>query len=215
MPVRKTNDNLCGTLDALDAAGVLPQIPPPVRTLEGAKRRLGLEPDDFIIQYAICPICWKHYSPQELEDMDSSACEATYCDGRIYQELDTAKGDKKRRAFKIIPHVSLIQQLRRIMRRKGMRKHIRDSRTPQQNGGNDSDDFIMTDMHDGKMWEDMHTGIQREVGDLGTVRDETVPGETRKQLSQYRFGLHLVVNMDWYVHSVVFQLMRCILIRLV
>ena len=44
MPVRATNDNLEATLQSLDAAGVLPTFPSPVKTLAGAKRRLGIDP---------------------------------------------------------------------------------------------------------------------------------------------------------------------------
>ncbi|KAF8968989.1 hypothetical protein BDZ97DRAFT_1915680 [Flammula alnicola] len=57
MPVTKSDDNLATTLNALDAAGVVPEYPRPVRTLASAKRRLGIDPDEYIIQYAVCPQC--------------------------------------------------------------------------------------------------------------------------------------------------------------
>jgi hypothetical protein len=196
MSVKQTNENLNITLDALDAAGVLPDHPRPVRTLASAKRRLGIDPDQWIVQYAICSHCWKHFTPFEMTTKENANCTTPGCLGQIYEEYTDVKGRLKRRALKILPQVSLIQSIRRLVRRKGFRKLIRDSRnTPI--GNNDDDNYLMTDMHDGEIWHDLKTGIKREVGNLGTVRDIATGEDTERRISEHRFGLHMSINIDW------------------
>ena len=196
MPVKDTNTNLCMTLSALDAGGILPDHPRPVRTLFSARRRLGIDPDPWIIQYALCPRCWKHHTPQELLDLAGPECSTPGCAGLIYETKIDAKGRPKRHAPLISPQVSLIQSLRRMLRRKGFRKLIRDSRNTPLNQ-NENDDFIMTDIHDANLWHQLRTGIKREIGNYGTVRDVPVGENSERKLTDWRFGLHLIVNIDW------------------
>ena len=199
--VLDASENLEISLNALDAAGVLPAYPRPVRTLASAKRRIGVDPDQWIIQYAICPKFWKHYTPRQVQtEMDGPSCTVPECDGNIYMEKRDKKGRIKRHPVKIILHVSLIQSLRRMLRRKGFRKLIRDSRNVLTHQ-NDNEEFVMRDMHDGTLWHDLRTGIKREVGNHGTVRDVPIEGR-EKRLTDSRLGLHLVINLDWCVPSI-------------
>lgn len=194
MPVAAATEDLEMTLDCLAAAGALPEVPRPVRTLISAKRRLGLDPDVWITQYAICPLCWKHHSLHQLAELASPNCTTPRCSGIIYEISRDSDGNLKRIPVKIVPHVSLIQSLRRMVRRKGFRKLVRDSRGGREPHANDDPEFVMEDMHDGSHWHDLHTGIKRELGNLGTVRDtETSPG-SKQRLTDHRFGLHLLIN---------------------
>ena len=96
-----------------------------------------------------------------------------------------------------MPQVSLIQNLRCMVHRKGFRKLIRDSRNTPVNQ-NDDDDFVMRDMYDGTIWHKLKTRITREVGNYGTVRDMPIADGVEQNLTDNRFGLHLVINIDWY-----------------
>ena len=198
MPVRATNDNLEATLQSLDAAGVLPTFPSPVKTLAGAKRRLGIDPDQSIISYAICPQCWKHYSPTQFSMLLSPSCTERGCTGVVYHEKTDTKGNVKRVPFSIDPQVSLIQRLRCIVRRKGFRRLVRDSRMAEP-GRNNDESFIMTDMYDGDMWDEMLVKTERQRGEFGTIRDVNEGTEGGTRLSSQRFGLHLIINLDWSV----------------
>lgn len=73
-------------LNALLIANSLPVHPRPVRALASAKRHLGIDPDQWITQYAICPQCWKHYSPTQLKELISSECTVEDCEGTIFSE---------------------------------------------------------------------------------------------------------------------------------
>ncbi|KAF8148804.1 hypothetical protein B0H34DRAFT_679489 [Crassisporium funariophilum] len=91
IPVQQTTDIMNNTLNAFSVAGVLLPYPRPVQTLESAKRRLGLDADQHITQYAICPKCWKHYTPKQILQADSSDCLVPGCNGKIYEEYTNRK----------------------------------------------------------------------------------------------------------------------------
>ncbi|EAU86909.2 hypothetical protein CC1G_10800 [Coprinopsis cinerea okayama7 len=196
--VRHTNTNLEGSLNMLQAAGVLPDYPVPARTLATAKRRLGLDPDLWIINYTCCPKCWKLYTPSEMRSLPAPECPAPNCDEVLYKVKKNSKGKVKREAIKILPQVGLLASIRRMMCRPGFASMLRDSRDTPTNA-NDDPNFLMRDMHDGSIWHDLKTQIHRETGNLGSVRD--VPGEGEagpRRLTEHRFGLHMSVNIDWF-----------------
>jgi hypothetical protein len=196
MPVMDTNTNLCLTLSALDAAGVLPDYPRPVQTLYSAHCRLRIDPNHWIIQYAICPQCWKHHTPKEMLELAGSRCSTPECNGLIYEVKADTKGQPKCHPVMILPQTSLIQSLCHMVRRKGFRKLVRDSRNTPANQ-NDDDNFIMTDMHDGTIWHDLRTGIKHEIGNYGKVHDVLVGEGTERKLTDFYFRLHLNINIDW------------------
>ncbi|KAM6493648.1 hypothetical protein JOM56_010009 [Amanita muscaria] len=200
MPVRQTNDNLSMTLAALDAANAFPidpEVPAPATTLATAKRRLGIDPDAWIMNYALCSICWKHFTPHQVSLLRTPNCTTQNCSGIIYKVTTNARGQQKREPCKIIPQVSLIQNLRRILRRKGFRKLFYDSRSSPA-GLNNDDDYVMTDIYDGDAWYELKANCRREVGNLGTVRDVPDNNACDERLTTHRFGLHLSVNLDWF-----------------
>jgi hypothetical protein len=91
LTVDQATKQLNATLDALFVADALPILPRPVRHLVSAKRRLGIDPDQWITQYAICPNCWKHHTPAELELLASPSCSIPSCTGLIYSDHWDAK----------------------------------------------------------------------------------------------------------------------------
>ncbi|RXW19617.1 hypothetical protein EST38_g6241 [Candolleomyces aberdarensis] len=191
-PVRQTEANLRTSLAMLDVARGLPAFPVPARTLRTARRRVGVDPDQWIIQYAACPQCWKLYMPEAVIKLDSPSCTIPGCTGNIYM-----LGEKgKRRPLKIIPQVSLITSLRRMLLRKGFRRQLRDSRGSPV-GQNDDPHFVMKDIHDGEVWHELRTGIKRELGNQGNVRDIGHDGGEGSRLTEHRLGLHMTVNLDW------------------
>ena len=183
---------LNATLDVLFMAERLPIYPRPVRTLISARRRLGMDPDLWIIQYTTCPLCWKQHSPKELLDLASPDCAVPNCAGVIY----TVK-DNKRIANLITPQVSIIESLRRMFMQPGFAKMV-ERKANHLPGPNDDENFIMKDIHDGDMWYKNTTGMVREVGNRGTVRD-VANGQLPTKLFSHRFGLQITVNMDWSV----------------
>ncbi|KAE9404131.1 hypothetical protein BT96DRAFT_989625 [Gymnopus androsaceus JB14] len=132
-----------------------------------------------------------------MDSLESPFCSTSNCPGQIYEENENTQGQLKRRAIKILPQVSLIESLRQMVRRKGFRKLIRDSRNSPEHQNNNTS-FMMTDMSDGSIWHELKTGIKREQGNLGHVRDVPRSEGSEKKLTDHRFGLHLTVNLDWF-----------------
>ncbi|KAF5384761.1 hypothetical protein D9615_001059 [Tricholomella constricta] len=197
LSVLQATNGLNATLNSLLIAGKLPEFPRPVRTLESAKRRLGIDPDQHITQYTVCPKCWKHHTPKQMDMLPSPACATRDCTGILYELYTDSHGLRKRRPFKVVPHMSIIQTLRRFFMRPGFAASIRDSRNARPRNFDD-EDFVMKDMHDAEGWDKLNTGMFREVGDLGTVRDVPgAPGADTTKLTSHRFGLHLTINTDW------------------
>ncbi|KAL0060969.1 hypothetical protein AAF712_012241 [Marasmius tenuissimus] len=71
LSIKQVDNDLKSQLNLLFIAGALPDHPRPVRTLDGAKRRLSIDDDAAITQYYAYPLCWKHYSPQDVDKLDS------------------------------------------------------------------------------------------------------------------------------------------------
>ena len=79
----------------------------------------------------------------------------------------------------------------------GFAKMLHDNRNHQA-GQNNDDNFVMTDMSDGGAWNEQMTGMIREVGDRGTLRDFAPrDGPPPENLNDRRYGLHLSLNGDW------------------
>lgn len=189
---KDATQQLTNTLDILAVAGRLPVHPRPVRTLQSARRRLGINPDVYIIQYAICPLCWKHHTPSEMNALESDVCTTRGCKGIIF----TTK-DGKCTPSLINPQVSIIGSLRRMFMRPGFAKMV--AKKPEhQPGRNDDDNYIMRDLPDAEMWYRSTIGTVREVGDQGTVCDVPDNGAAFPQkLFSRLYGLQLSLNTDW------------------
>ncbi|KAF5368271.1 hypothetical protein D9615_010359 [Tricholomella constricta] len=203
LTVQQATENLNSTLDALLVAGALPELPRPVRTLSAAKARLGIDPDLYITQYTLCPVCWKHFTPKQMADLVSSACPVTDCTGILFQESYNKKNQCIRTPYLINPQVSIIESLRRMFMRPGWAKSLKDSRPTEVNqiNRNDNEDFVMKDMDDATEWYNSFTNTVRQVGDMGTVRDvplERLDNAAAPRLTDHRYGLHLTLNADWF-----------------
>ena len=198
LTVQQATNQLNNTLDGLLVAGILPEYPRPVQTLISAQHRLGLDPDQHIIQYYICPTCWKHYTPRQMEDMDSPNCHAVpNCDGVLYTNRWDARHKRIQTPTKIHPQSSIIGNLWWLFMHPGFAKMIQDNRDHQA-GKNDDEDFVMTDMSDGDTWNEQYVGDVREVGNHGTIRDMAAAnGPAITNLNAQWYGLHLSVNRDW------------------
>ncbi|KAK7435198.1 hypothetical protein VKT23_019768 [Stygiomarasmius scandens] len=121
--VVQSTSQLNHSLDMLEVQGQIdgkpPIYPPPVRSLSAAKSRLGIDPDAWIVQYAICTICWKHYHPREINELEGPECIVPDCTGIIFDTSTDSKGRITHTPQKINPQVSLIESLRCMMLRPG------------------------------------------------------------------------------------------------
>jgi hypothetical protein len=187
----RATEQLRTTLRILSMAGSLPVAPQPVSTLQSARRRLGIDPDAYIVQYSVCPLCWKHYTPLEMTNLASANCTNTRCAGSIFT---IHKGNRV--PVLINPQVSIIRSLRRMFLRRGFAQMV-EKKPEHQPGRNEDDDFVMRDVPDGEMWYRSTTGTTRQQGNQGTIRDIPINGQGSTKLYSHCFGLQLTLNTDW------------------
>ncbi|KAG1861367.1 hypothetical protein C8R48DRAFT_673458 [Suillus tomentosus] len=149
----------------------------PVQELQYFNFRPVAWPDvQWITQYAICPKCWKHFTPAQLKERSSPECTVPDCQGVLYNEHTDAKGKHVRTSKKIMSHVSLVGSLHRQ---------------------NEDKDYVMTDMHDDMLWHELETNTVHEIGELGTICDcpqDNQPATTK--LTEHQYDLHLTLNID-------------------
>jgi hypothetical protein len=191
------NTQLTDGLDLLDAAGVsLIQSIKPATTLATAKRRLGLEYDDYIEKRPICTICSKYYTLDDINSLRSPSCTKPRCKGiayRIKRSTDDPPVEKRVPA-KILPYMSLIQSLQWML----LRPSFVNNLVPFQESQFDKT-TRMYDIQDSPAYNSLEIGLKRVVNVDGNVCDiEANPG-SRRLLMSCDLGLGMTLNLDWYV----------------
>ena len=192
------------SLDVLEVAGLLPLHPIPARTLVTAKRRLGIDVDQYIIKQPICTVCFKNYSTEEIEALENEDCTVRRCKGIVYRTKRTAAGPTnteattKRVPAKIQPYAPWDLTIRRMFIHPdfvaALRKPELDSNRPDR-----EDDDLMFDIHDGRTWREGEVGLRRVFPPNGLPYDEEIIPGARTKLMTCKWGLQVTINLDWYV----------------
>lgn len=173
----------------------------PAQTLVTAKRRLGLEVDDYIEKRPVCTACYKYYSPEDIKRLRSPSCTVTKCIGTVYrvkrraEDQDGSADDEIRIPAKIMPYMSLIKGLQRML----LRPSFVNNLVPYDRAYVTDDSKKMHDMHDSPAYNSLKIGLTRVVDEDGTVHDEEISPGSSRLLSSVEFGLSMTINMDWYV----------------
>lgn len=205
LTVLEAEEYLCDTYDIIRICGKLPTYPKPAKSLSTAKKRLGLDIDSYIERIPICTACFKPYSLEDIEQLNSPSCTVSRCNGVVYHikhtldnNLRTHAATEKRVPAKIQPYASLITALRRFCMRADFVANLRDS-SGDTNRTRVADDELMYDIYDSEAWGSFEVGLQRVVDADGSVRDVEIAPGTRQSLIQCDLGLSLTLNVDWSV----------------
>jgi hypothetical protein len=190
-------------LDVLEVAGLLPLYPIPARTLVTAKRRLGIDVDQYIIKQPICTVCFKNYSAEEIEALENENCTVRRCKGIVYHTKRTAgpantEATTKRVPAKIQPYAPWDLTIRRMFIRPDFVAALRNPEL-DANRAEQEDDNLMFDIHDGRTRREGEVGLRRVFPLNGLPYDEEVRPGARRKLMTYKWGLQVTINLDWYV----------------
>lgn len=189
------NTQLTDGLDLLDAAGVsLIESIKPATTLGTAKRRLGLEYDDYIERRPICTVCSRYYSLEDIKDLPSPSCKKPRCKGIAYR-IKRSSDDppiEKRVPAKILPYISLIQSLKRML----LRPSFVNNLVPFQTSHFD-EKTRMYDIQDSPAYNSIEIGLKRVVDEDGNVQDIEASRGSRRLLTSCELGLGMTLNLDW------------------
>lgn len=203
--VLDSNNALTDGLDLIELAASVSGAAPthvikPAQTLVTAKRRLGLEVDDYIEKRPICTVCYKYYSSDDIKRLPSPNCTVARCRGIVYRvkrraehQHDDSVDNEIRIPAKIEPYMSLIKGLGRML----LRPSFVNNLVPYDQAYIADDSKQMHDMQDSPAYNSLKIGLKRVVDEDGTVRDiEETLGSSRL-LSSVDVGLSLTINMDW------------------
>lgn len=192
-------ERLNDDLDMAEVCNSLPAFPKPARTIPTAKRRLGLDVDEYIDKRPICTICYKYYSLEDIAELRSPQCTVNNCKGLVYQE-EQINGAIRRVPTKIHPYASIIKSLKRLcLRRDFIDKLLPLTGAPESADPQNDLHRTMSDFFDGTACGELTLGLKRVVSDDGRVMDvEIVPGSAMK-LREATLGLSLTLNVDWCV----------------
>ena len=187
------------------------------RTLQTAERRLRIDPNQYIVYYFLCNVCWALHHPSSLDDLDSPSCTTPGCTGQVYTLKELTDGRHKRTPLRVLPTAPIIPMIQRFLLRPGKYEEFQHWRVPGlDNVGDvaplhepadpldayDNVHWIMGDITDGWGWRAVSWGLERRkvssaVSPWGV--EDVLVEEKRQRFVSLPCGLLLSINIDWYV----------------
>lgn len=160
-------------------------------TLRTVERRLGVDPDQYIVYHFICNVCWYRHHPTELQSLQSPSCTQEDCPGQLYT-IKRLAGGLKCSPTKLLPYCPIIPQIQRLLLRPGKYEEYQHWRKegdepgpipPLRTEGRDAFNnptTPMEDFYDGWAWRAAQAGLERRRTGKWGVEDVDV-----KELNQY------------------------------
>lgn len=179
-------------------------------TLRTAERRLGVDPECWIIYDFVCPACWYRYDAGTLYQLHSQVCIADGCEALVFTFKQLSNGKTKRVPSKILPRVSLIDMLQQILMRPGKYEEFQHWRNPGDEPGpaaplvppaSGYDAFFdpttrIYDIYDGWGWRTIQAGLERHRTGRWGVEDVDVHNVHQRFVS-LPCGLVFIITVDW------------------
>ncbi|KAJ7746169.1 hypothetical protein DFH07DRAFT_963042 [Mycena maculata] len=202
--------HLTSVHSALSSAQVPLDISAFARTLATVERRLGVNVDDTIIYFFVCPECWKRHHPSELKEPDfSSTCTRDNCSGQLYTRKRLASGREKRTPTKIMPFFPPNIAIQRMMRRPAKYEECNHWRKENDHGpappisledwlANTDMDLPLGDIHDGWRWRNIPAFLKREWDERRRNLKDVPLFKSPPRFVSLPCGLLLTINIDWY-----------------
>ncbi|KAJ7194256.1 hypothetical protein B0H12DRAFT_984080, partial [Mycena haematopus] len=114
-----------------EAAGVdYPGLSNFARTLATVERRLGVSTDSLITYFFLCNVCWKPHYPAELPKLDSSDCDQSNCDGKLFTIKRLSGGTEKCTPVLTLPFVPPEKAIQRMCLQPGKVAQWQEWRRP-------------------------------------------------------------------------------------
>ena len=186
----------------------LPFFPETLRTLQN---RLGMNIDDIIKIFALCPSCGTRYAMEYINRAPHHACihliAGEECGEPIYKETRLYGNARKRIPFKSFPYIPLPRSLERNLVRPGFPEIVQMWRRPGDEPRSAPPDTRrdwmarlnmdapLKDMWDGWGWRNLPVGLDRQF-DEETGRYGDIPTGELHSLVRLPLGLNLSINID-------------------
>ncbi|KAI0351281.1 hypothetical protein OH77DRAFT_1567406 [Trametes cingulata] len=206
--LKSERSNLASLSSRLDYA--FPGLENMAVTLRTVERRLGVDPDEYITYYFLCPVCWVRHPSCELYDLARSACTEPGCTGILYETKTLTGGKRRRKPTKPFATSSLERNIQRILLRPGKveelnawRQGVEDEAGVKAPVGQEDwrgahdPDFRLCDIYDGWGWNAIQAGLQRRRGGVWGIEDIDV-SEVGQRFVALPLGLVIMINIDWF-----------------
>ncbi|KAG2343762.1 hypothetical protein BDR05DRAFT_947875 [Suillus weaverae] len=173
--VAEATNQIQDGLDLIELCGALPTFPIPRRSIITVKKHLGLQTDDYVSRIPICDVCYKRYSLDDIQKLDTPICTVSRCKGNIYrmkrEHTDPATGEDRFKCIpvKVLVYCPIVKAVQCFLLRSAFVKNLRDT-SQDINRAELSEDDLMHDIHDGAEWTKLEVGLKRHHRYRGVPR---------------------------------------------
>lgn len=185
------------------------------RTLLTAERRLRIDPNQYIVYYFLCDVCWARHEPTELHELDGPSCKRPDCSGQLYSVKVLTDGQLKRSPLRVLPTAPIKPMIQRFLLRPGKYDEFQHWRipgidevgeVPPLHAPADPLDayhdphWVLGDITDGWGWRAVACGLERRkvrsaVSQWGV--EDVLVEEKQQRFVSLPCGLLLSINIDW------------------
>ncbi|QRV96270.1 Transposase family tnp2 [Ceratobasidium sp. AG-Ba] len=183
------------------------------QTIRTAETRLGVNTQEIITTYTLCPKCRRRYSPEYISTAESETCLNAECEGLLFSTQKLASGRQRRVSNLTYPFASLIKWIKHLLSLPGMSELMQHWRNDESDHGlsepipnnewmeNLDINQLIGNISDGWGWRSTAAGLERRIDPrTGDVIDHCVVDPPIRFVS-LPFGLSLTLNTDWFQTS--------------
>ncbi|QRW10162.1 Transposase family tnp2 [Ceratobasidium sp. AG-Ba] len=181
------------------------------QTIKTAETRLGVNTDQIITTFTLCPLCKRRYSPEYIATTDEETCLNDWCEGVLFTVRNLASGARRRVSKLTYPFASPIAWLKHMLRLPGISELMQTWRDDERNDGElggpiPSEEWMqnldlntpIADISDGWGWRSTSAGLERRYDQhTGNVIDESILDPPIRFVS-LPYGISLSLNTDWF-----------------
>ena len=183
------------------------------QTLKTAERRLGVDPDEYIIYYALCSKCWEGSRLNKIDQLNGPHCPKDGCNRQLYTSKTLSNGRVKRVPTRVLSCANVEKMLGIILMKPGKMAELQHWRVPGKDepgrvppmaeplDGYDAFadlDVRLFDVYDGWVWRTIQAGLERRRHGAARWGVEDVDvRELNQRFVSLPCGLLLCINIDW------------------
>ncbi|QRV79852.1 Transposase family tnp2 [Ceratobasidium sp. AG-Ba] len=181
------------------------------QTMRTVENRLGVNTDNIITTYTLCPKCSRRYSADYIATTNNDVCLNDGCEGVLFTSRELASGGRRRVSAVTYPFTSPIAWIQHMLSRPGMAELLQNWRSDRH------DDHVfgapisceewmrnldinrpLGDISDGWGWRSTYAGLERrEDPETGLFTDENAV-DPPIRFTSLPFGLSFSLNTDWF-----------------
>ncbi|CDO77902.1 hypothetical protein BN946_scf184624.g1 [Trametes cinnabarina] len=179
----------------VETSGVpIPGLENMARTLRTAERCLGIDPDELIVYYYLCNVCFGRHHPSTIPHLDSPSCTKLDCGGALYTTKVLA--NVLQRYFLRPGKYAQLNAWRGAQDQPGQCEPSETIRRPEL-GDFDDPEARISDVFDALGWRMIQAGLERRRSGRWGVEDVDV-NQIHQRFVSLPCGLVFQIFIDWF-----------------